>query len=224
MDEQAIMEVIITRKSIRKYKPDPIPADVVEKLIEAARWSPSTDNAQAWRFIAVRDRNIIEQLGVVSGTGVFTRLRIQQFLTGQLQKRFKDVPPEKKAQVFKKLTSGFMSGYLGTAPLVIVVCGHKNSVAAMVYDCSAALENILIAAHGLGLGATWTQAVTSDPRDEARTKAVLNIPEDWKVISAVSIGYPGEAPGPRPRKPLEDIVYYDRWGQDKPRGGEVVNE
>lgn len=209
------LDFITNRRSIRKYRDDPIPDEVVEQLLEAARWAPSTDNAQPWRFIVVRDKAVIEQLGIICGTGLFTRLRIQQFLAGDLQKRFQDVPEEKKEQVFQKLTSGYLSGYLGTAPLVIVVCGDKKVTAAMPYDCCAALENILIAAQALGLGATWTQALTTDPRDEARTKQVLGIPEEWKVISAVSIGYPAESPGPRPRKNLEEIVFYDHWGRTK---------
>lgn len=215
MDGTAVLEVIKQRRSIRKYKADPIPAEMVEQIVEAAQWAPSTDNAQPWRFVVVQQPEIIEQLGIVAGTGYFTRLRIQQFVAGQLQKRFQDVPPEKREQVFKKLTSGFLSGYLGTAPLVIVVCGDKRVACAMVYDCCAALENICLAAHALGLGATWTQALTTDIRDERRTKAILGIPEEWKVLSAVSIGYPAENPGPRPRKPLEDVTYYERWGQGK---------
>lgn len=209
----AILDVIQNRKSIRKYKPDPIPDEMVKKLVEAARWAPSTDNAQPWRFIIIRDREMIEALGKIAGTGIFTRIRIQQFLTGKLQQRFQDVPKEKKEQVFRKLTGGFMSGYLGGAPLVVVVCGDKVSPCSMVADCCAAIENMLLAIHAMGLGATWTAAVTGDPRDEARTKKLLDIPEEWKVITAISIGFPAESPGPRPRKPVEDIVFYEKWGQ-----------
>lgn len=211
----SIFDVIENRRSIRKYKLDPIPDEIVTKLIEAARWAPSTDNAQPWRFIIICDRNTIDELGKISGTGCFTRIRIQQFMTGELKKRFQDVPEEKKAQVFRKLTGGFMSGYLGGAPLVIVVCGDKVTPCSMVADCCAAIENMLLAIQALGLGATWTAAVTGDPRDEARTKKLLGIPEEWKVITAISVGYPAESPGPRPRKPMEEIVFYEKWGQRK---------
>ena len=72
---------------------------------------------------------------------------------------------------------------------------------------------MLLAIHALGLGATWTAAVTGDWRDEARTKKLLSIPDEWKVISGISVGYPAESPGPRPRKPIEEIVFYENWGQ-----------
>jgi len=211
----AILDVIQNRKSIRKYKPDPIPDETVKKLVEAARWAPSADNAQPWRFIIIQDQKRIEALGKIAGTGIFTRMRIQQFLSGKLQKRFQDVPPEKKEQVFHKLTGGFMSGYLGAAPLVIVICGDKVAPCSMVADCCAAIENMLVAVHALGLGATWTAAVTGDPRDEARTKKLFDIPVEWKVVTAISIGYPAESPGQRPRKPIEEIVFYEKWGLQK---------
>ena len=83
----SIFSVIENRRSVRKYKPDPISDETIAKLVEAARWAPSTDNAQPWRFIIVRDRKKIDELGKIAGTGIFTRICIQQFMTAVLQSR-----------------------------------------------------------------------------------------------------------------------------------------
>jgi nitroreductase len=65
--EEQVFEVITSRKSIRKYKPDPIPRATLERLIEAARWAPSGENAQPWRFVIVEDKEKIKAIGKVAG-------------------------------------------------------------------------------------------------------------------------------------------------------------
>ena len=63
---QDILDVLISRKSIRRYKPDPVPDEMIDKILEAARWAPTGENYQTWRFIVIRDQEIKNKIGDLS--------------------------------------------------------------------------------------------------------------------------------------------------------------
>ncbi|MEM2387391.1 MAG: nitroreductase family protein, partial [Candidatus Bathyarchaeia archaeon] len=117
-------------------------------------------------------------------------------------------------RVFEKLTSGKVSAFLAEAPVNIVVCAYKN-VWDPREDCSAAIQNMLLMAKALGLGTCWVIGPVTDVRDELKVKELLGIPEEYKVVSVVALGYPDEDPKPRPRKELEEVTFYERFGQKK---------
>ena len=141
-----------------------------------------------------------------------------EFYTGKMAERFgekiKTWPEEKKKRVFEKLTSGKVSAFLAEAPVNIVVCAYKN-VWDPREDCSAAIQNMLLMAKALGLGTCWVIGPVTDVRDEMKVKELLNIPEEYKIVSVVALGYPDEDPKPRPRKELEEVTFYERFGQKK---------
>jgi nitroreductase len=213
MDVEAqVFEVITSRKSIRKYKPDPIPRETIERLIEAARWAPSGENAQPWRFVVVEDREKIKDIGKVAGMAD-RRQFSAEFVAGETEKRLKKIKdPKKRQKIMEKLTGGHVSSFLENAPLVIIVCGRKD-VWDLPYDCSAAIENILIMAVAAGLGTCWVESPVMDVRDEEKIKAMLEIPKSMKVLTAISVGYPDESPKPRPRLPRDELVFYEVFGR-----------
>jgi nitroreductase len=148
------IEAIFTRRSIRVYTDQPIPDDLVDKLLRAAMQAPSAGNQQAWQFVAVTGRAQLNALAEVLPYG-------------------------------KMLT---------TAPLSIIVCGdldREKSKGYWVQDCSAATQNILLAAHALGLGAVWLGVYPRDQRVNDVRK-VLGIPENVTPLCAIAIGYPAE--------------------------------
>lgn len=169
------LQAISTRRSIRKFKPDPVPEEDLMTILEAGRLAPSAGNLQPWYFIVVRDEGI--------------RRRLQLEALNQKM--------------------------LGEAPVVIAVCtdpyrsaryGDRGVRFYSLLDGASAAQNILLAAHALGYGGCWVGAF----RDKG-VKAVLGLPEDFRVIALIPLGRPAEAPRMPRRRPLEEIVYWEKW-------------
>ena len=208
----ATMTVIQDRRSIREYTADPVSDQALDMILEAARQAPSGENAQPWRFIVVKDVETRKRLGAVAGGGSGRRFTAE-FVTKKMQERFSGLQDEaKRRAAFEKLTSGQVSAFLADAPVSIVVCGKKD-VWDLPYDTSAAIENMLLMVTALGLGACWVIAPCIDIRDEERIKALLDIPEGFKAISIISIGHPTRPHRPRPRLPIRDLVFLEKWGE-----------
>ena len=207
----ATMKVIQDRRSIREYTAEPVSEEDLALILEAARQAPSGENAQPWRFVVVRDAATRKKLGALAGGGSGRRFT-SEFVTKQMQERFSGLQDEeKKKAAFEKLTSGKVSAFLADAPVDLVVCGKKG-VWDMPYDTSAAIENILLMVTALNLGACWVIAPCIDIRDEERVKELLGMPEDYKAISIISIGHPTRPHRPRPRLPLNELVFTEKWG------------
>ena len=209
---EATMKAIQDRRSIREWTTEPISDQDLAMILEAGRLAPSGENAQPWRFIIVKDAETRKKLGALAGGGSNRRFTAE-FVTAQMQERFSDLQDEaKKKAAFEKLTSGQVSAFLANASLNIVVCGKKD-VWDMPLDTSAAIENMLLMVTALGLGACWVIAPCIDIRDEERVKALLNIPEGFKAVSVISVGRPTRPHRPRPRLPINQLVFSEKWGQ-----------
>jgi len=205
-----LLKTIKTRRSIRRYQEKHVPDELLERIIEAGRWSPSGDNGQPWRFIIVRDPETKKALGKIAAEGSGRRFTAEYF-TGRMQERFEGLKdPQKKERAFKKLVSGEVSAFLAKAPVMIVVCA-KLDVWDVPYDSAMATQNMLLMAHTLGLGSCVVVAPVSDMRDDMKVMNLLKVPHGYKVIAPVAIGYPGESPNPRPRLSLEEITFYEEF-------------
>jgi nitroreductase len=131
-----------------------------------------------------------------------------------MQERFSSLEDEaKKKAAFEKLTSGQVSAFMATAPINLVIVGKKD-VWDMPFDTSAAIENILLMVTALDLVACWVIAPCIDIRDEERIKSLLGIPEGFKAVSIISIGHPTRPHRPRPRLPLGELVFSEKWGEN----------
>lgn len=209
----AAMKVIQDRRSVRNFTDEPIADQDLDLILEAARLAPSGENAQPWRFIVVKDELIRKKMGAIAGGGSSRRFTAE-FVTKKMQERFANLEDEAKKQAaFQKLTTGQVSAFMAEAPVNLVVCGKKD-VWDTPYDTSAAIENILLMVTALGLGACWVIAPCIDIRDEERIKGLLGIPEGYKAVSILSIGHPARAHKPRPRLPLKELVFTEKWGED----------
>ncbi len=207
---KAAKKIIQDRRSIRQYSKDPVSEEHLEMILEAARQAPSGENAQPWRFIVVRDEATRKQLGAIAGGGSGRRFTAE-FVTEKMQERFESLEDEaKKKAIFEKLTSGRVSAFLADAPVSIVVCGRKD-VWDLPYDTSAAIENMLLMVTALGLGACWVIAPCIDIRDEESLKDLLGVPEGIKIVSIIAVGHPTRPHRPRPRLPLHELVYDEKW-------------
>ncbi|MBI5252438.1 MAG: nitroreductase family protein [Desulfomonile tiedjei] len=213
-----ILDVITSRKSIRRYKPDVVPDDMIDKILEAARWAPTGENYQPWRFIVVRDPETKNKIGDLAKIGSGSRMTAW-YCQGHMQKRFEKIQdPQKRADVLRFMYSGKVSEFAKQAPVVIAVIGSLMEGSVDVpYDLSAAIENMLLEAHSLGLGACWVHGPVATTRDAKKFKEILGIPTgmgEYKVIAYVAVGWPAEdRKHPRPKKPIEEIVYWERFGR-----------
>jgi nitroreductase len=213
-----ILEVIRTRKSIRRYKPDPIPDEMIDRILEAARWAATGENYQPWRFIVIRNPQTKNRIGNLARLGSGSRMTAWYCL-GEMQERFEGIQdPVKKAEVLRFMYSGEVSEFAKQAPVVIAVIGSLMEGSVDVpYDLSACVENMLLEAHSLGLGACWVHGPVASTRDAAKFKKILKIPAgmgEYKVIAYVALGWPAEARRhPRPKKPLEELVYWEEFGR-----------
>jgi nitroreductase len=213
-----IIDVITSRKSIRRYKPDLVPDHMIDKILEAARWAPTGENYQPWRFIVIRDPETKNKIGDLSRIGSGSRMTAW-YCQGHMQKRFEQIQdPERRAEVLRFMYSGQVSEFAKQAPLVIAVIGSLMEGSVDVpYDLSAAVENMLLEAHSLGLGACWVHGPVATTRDAKKFKEILGIPTgmgQYKVLAYVAVGWPAEErKHPRPKKPLEELVYWEKFGR-----------
>ncbi|MBW1800481.1 MAG: nitroreductase family protein [Deltaproteobacteria bacterium] len=209
-----ILDVITSRKSIRKYRPDPIPDDMIDKILEAARWAPTGENHQPWRLIVVRDpetRKEISRMGKI-GSGSFSTV---EYCMGRMRQFEEIEDPKARERVERFMYSGEVSDFLGNAPLLIVVAGACNALDTP-YDLSACAENMILEAHSLGLGACWVHSPLGSPRAEMKMKALLDIPvgiTEYKALMVLAFGWPESSRShPRPKKAIEEFVYWEKFG------------
>ena len=212
-----ILDVINTRQSIRRYTPDPIPDELIDKILEAARWAPSGENEQPWELIVVRNPETRAKIGELSKIGTGQRT-CAEYCLGKVEPRFAGIKdPGTKERVLKLMYTGDVSLLPTNAPLLIVVVGKLKGMFDVPYDLSACIENMLLEAHSLGLGAVWVHGPAVYPRIVKKLKELLKIPTgmgEYKVVAYVAIGWPEERRShPRPKLPLEEIVYWEEFGR-----------
>src|SRR3989304_5021470 len=120
---QDILDVMTSRKSIRRYKADPVPDEMLDKILESARWAPTGENYQPWRFIVVRDQETRNKIGDLAQVGSGSRMTAWYCL-GHMQERFAGIQdPEKRAKVLRFMYSGEVSEFAKQSPVVIAVIG-----------------------------------------------------------------------------------------------------
>ena len=180
-----VLDAIKTRRSIRRYQTTPVDDKTLETILEAARWAPSWANTQCTRFVVVKDNDI-------------------------------------KSKLADSLSKGNPSSEaVKNAPMVIVGCakleksGFYHGEATtdkgdwFMFDVALAMQNLVLAAHALGLGTVHVGLF-----DAVKAAEALVVPEGYCVVELTPLGYPdGEAKAP-PRKELSEIVYYDKFGTE----------
>lgn len=171
-----VFEAIKERRSIRAYSNKMVPEKAVEKLIEAARWAPSAGNTQPLELVTV-----------------------------------------KEIEVKRKLSDAALNQtFIQTAPVVIVVCANLNrSISAYgdrgkslysIQDTAAATQNILLAAHEMGLATCWVGAFRED-----EVRKVVNAPKGVKPVAIIPIGYAAEKSGVPQKRHIGNLIHYEKF-------------
>ena len=169
MNALDFLDLVKRRRSIRRYKPDPVPREKLEYVLEAGRLAPSWGNRQCWRFIVVTN-----------------------------EKRRREISTRE---------------WVAEAPAIVVGCAHpelsgsKFDQQYYMLDMGIAMEHMILAATEQGLGTCWI----GGQFEEEVVKSALGVPEDVRVVALTPLGYPAETPGPKERKPMEEVVSFEKW-------------
>ena len=172
-----VFEAIATRRSIRKFTSQDVPMEILGVVIDAGRYAPSSGNVQNWRFILVKDRD--------------NKQKIAEAAMHQL--------------------------WIASAPIIIVVCSENEKLKQFygvrgerlyaVQNCAAAVENMLLTLHSLGLGSCWISDF-----DEDMLRRALNIPGDIRPQVILPIGYPDEIVPAPTHYTMENVCYFESYG------------
>jgi nitroreductase len=189
-----LFEAIKTRRSTREFSPDPVPAEDVERILDAARHAPSAGNGQPWRFLVVTDQASLQALRDRSIEAVERRIDDSEDVP-------RDTKPEAKAQ-YRDYAKGVF-----TAPVfVFVFVATARYPESVGYDGALAVANVLLAAHALGYGGCFQTSLF--PEDLVRRH--FGVPTDYRLICAVPIGRAADSPKDPGRRPLHELVWRER--------------
>ncbi|SHI09252.1 nitroreductase family protein [Desulfosporosinus lacus] len=198
-----VKTAILERRSIRKFKSDPVPDDMLQELLEAARLAPSGTNHQPWRFIIVKNQNVKEKIQAAAFNQTFlseapillvccadlstyannTRKRLQELIDSGVfgPEAFNNYP-----DVDKPIDANTLKAFVPHAMLNVAL----------------AIEHIALRAVSLGLGTCWVQLMKAKKIAE-----ILELPNNLVVTALLPVGFPNQSPALRPRVNVEEIVY-----------------
>ncbi len=211
MTESGIFDIMFSTRSMRRLKPDPVPDEVLYRILDAGIRAPSGGNTQHWRFVVVKDPQVKQQVQQVYQKG---------WSEVQAMYRTRTAPEHMAEGKFRRLldAAAHLAEHLAEAPVLLFACLKERpmppQLAAKLARLSGssiypAVQNILLACRALGLGATLT-TVCSLHDDEL--KPILRLPADLSTYALIPIGYPLGKFGPVQRLAVEEVTCVDRWG------------
>jgi nitroreductase len=176
-------EAIKGRRSIRNFTDKPIPIEMIREVLEAGTWAPSAKNGQQWRFTVL--------------TGEAKR-KLTDLFRSKLESRSRSV-------AFSEMGSSLAScGIMERAPVLIVVWNSGlNGWPSEEYSIAAAVQNMLLKAHSLGLGSLWIADVYY-----AEDELAEHLGKSWKLMAAVAMGWPAETPKPRSKLTVDEVAEF----------------
>jgi nitroreductase len=200
-----LFEIMRTTRSMRRLKPDPVPNTAIRKILEAGACAPSGGNMQRWRFLVVKDAAVKQTVGAY----------YKRAWDEQVGPRYRagEPPPGTSRDRFLRMLDAaeHLAAHIHEAPVWIVPClegaSPTRTAGSSIYP---AVQNMLLAARALGLGTTLT---TLHLAFEKEIEAAFGLPPNIHSYAILPLGYPLGRFGPVRRKPLEEIVYENRWGQ-----------
>lgn len=171
-----VLELIKTRRNIKEFLPKFVDWDKISKILDAARHAPSSGNIQNWKFLVVIDPDLKRQIA------------------------------EAAMQQYEIINAGALIVICGEPEKAERYYGLRGERLFTTQNCAAAMQNMLLEAHSLGLGSRWLGGF-----EEEMVKRLLKIPEEVRPQAIIAIGYPKEIPPKPPKMPLESLVYFNEW-------------
>lgn len=208
-----VMEALYTTRAMRRLKPDPIPADVLRTILDAATRAPSGGNSQGWAFVVVQDAEKRAALGAIYRPAIEALFQPGGPYHGQLTSEDAEVAARTRRLADSALYLGM---HMGEAPVIVVPCLFTGGRPTNIVSGSSiypAVQNLMIAARAYGIGSTLTTVHRAD-QDGVRT--LLNIPAEYETAALIPLGYPRGRWGQAARRPLSDVAFGDSWGAPLP--------
>jgi nitroreductase len=224
MQDIGLFEAMYTARALRRLRPDPVPEEVLTRVLDAAIRAPSAGNAQNWAFVVVRDAELRQRLGAV--------YRKASDIASAMYAARERPAHMSEGQYRKMMSAGaYLWDHMGDAPVLLVPCARDRPPprrealppglqadfeqeiryidrirGASIYP---AVQNVILACRALGLGVVLT---TNHLRCEREVETVLGLPGDVSTYALMPIGYPEDRFGPVRRRPLAEVAHADRWG------------
>jgi nitroreductase len=198
-----LFEAMYTARSLRRFKPDPIPEEVLFQLFDAAIRAPSGRNAQDWRFVVITEPGIKQRLQAWAEEG-WARYQPEYAADPA---RMEQLP---RTQRLALKSVAYLAHHLAEAPALVLVCGLRGRHSTPGGSAFPAVQNLLLAARAFGLGATIFNLPLRDPE---ALRHMLGIPDTNQLYCLIPLGYPLDKHGPVRRKPVKRIVFWNRWEQ-----------
>ncbi|MBT3336430.1 MAG: nitroreductase family protein [Anaerolineae bacterium] len=183
-----------TRRSIRRFKPDPVPAPVIKRILATAIFAPSAHNLQPWRFVHVESDLSKEKLGNALTEKMRTDMDAEGADPAQIQKRVE-----------------ISIRRIDEAPVIILLCRDVTAIRKSEPEeeimgiQSAALGGLqlMLAAHAEGVGANW---ICWNLYAQAETRLALDLPKSWQAQAMIFLGYADEEPKKASRKSVDELL------------------
>lgn len=198
----SLQEAIYNSRAMRRLKSDEVPEELLVQLIDAANQAPSGSNSQKARWLVVRDPEVKKQLADLN------RKHGEPYINAGV----KNADSEKHKRMLDAVV--WQMDHMHEIPALIIACfDYPEKVDGMnVYRSAGSvwpgIQNLLLTARALGLGAAPT---TLALRDQDAVRKVLNLPETFAILCLIPVGYPMGKFGPVTRKPVEEVMRFDRW-------------
>ena len=226
MDYDSLLELVKERRSIRRFKPDPIPDESIEKIIEVARWAPSGFNMQPWEFVVVKKPEL--------------RKKVVEYV-GEYWKQAKDMETTRESWQGKPWkTTGVVDAGMDytTAPVFIILFGDPRTSAGLPmgvrYDSNrynliftsglaSAFLYMHMAAATMDLATQWVSAIAT-PFAACMVKDLLGIPTEMVPYDMLALGYPAIKPSGKLMRDMKNMVHYDDCGEEDFRSDDEVKD
>jgi len=204
-------EVVHSQRSIRKFRPDPVPQDALWQILDAAIRAPSGSNTQPWAWLVVQDpakRKVLADA---------VRAKMGDPEAGRREAM--TLEPDRRRM---RLSSIAFREDVSAAPCLIIPClvnvtSPTRDVNSLFAGSSiyGAVQNLMLSARAIGLGTVLT---TFNTAIEDTIRSEFNLPDDAKPVAVIPVGYPdGQTFGPTTRKPVESVAFFDGWDQTRSR-------
>lgn len=200
-------DVIGSQRAMRRLKPDPVPEELIERLIWAATRAPSGGNAQPWRFLVITDADKRRRL-----QGLYASAWADYATAGYTAERPGQSEEARVSNERVVASAQYLADHLHEVPVHILVCTFAQAVntgiaaGASIYP---AIQNLMLAARSLGLGTALT---TLHRWREDQVRELLGIPDGVDTAALVPVGWPKGKFGAGFRLPVKAVTYWEKWG------------
>jgi nitroreductase len=200
--EMPIGEAMFSQRSIRRFRPDPIPTEDLQLILEAAVKAPSGSNRQPARFLVLTDRDLIGQFGALYREAWWAKRRDEN----RPWTRRDEIPADDRGSA----AAARLADEIKDAPCIILALTTGKSQATSVIP---SVQNLMLAARALGIGSVPT---TLHAQVMERVYTLLGIPSEMEFHLCIPLGYPRGNFGPTQRRPSSEVAYLNRWGAPVP--------